>query len=279
VAGAAATGTATGARGTRAAPFMLAQVTDDSAARPRGCAPRGNRPRRELAVVLLLGAAGAGLVFLAMRQGWAQVHTAAPKPLPPGVVTETGQDLVPAADALAVAALASLAAVIATRRVLRRLTGVLLAGFGVSIAVAVGTSISAASVLAAAAGGSGPGSGSGAGAAGSVTAGAAPGGAAPGAGVPVTGLPGHVVFAAFPWHVIALAGAAAVVAAGVLVAWRAERMPVMSSRFDPPAPAGAPSARAGAPSARAGAGQRARAAGDAATIWESLSRGDDPTAG
>jgi uncharacterized membrane protein (TIGR02234 family) len=242
---------------------MLAQVTDDSTARSPHL-----RPRRELAAVLLLGAAGAGLVLLATRQGWAQVHTAPPKPLPPSVVTETGQELVPAADALAVAALASLAAVLATRRVLRRITGVLLAGFGAGIAVAVGTGISAANVLATAASGAGPGSGAGA-TAGSVTAGAAPGGS--GSGLPVTGLPGHVVFAAFPWHALAVAGAAAVVAAGVVVAWRAGRLPVMSSRFDRPAAAGTPVTAAAGPPRRPG--------GDAATIWESLSRGDDPTVG
>jgi uncharacterized membrane protein (TIGR02234 family) len=244
---------------------MLAQVTDDYAASSR----RG-QPRRELALVLLLGVAGAGLVFLAMRQGWAQVHTTVPKPLPPGVMTETGQDLVPAADALAVAALASLAAVLATRRLLRRITGVVLAGFGAGIAVAIGTSVSAGHVLAAAASSGGPGTGSGAGtAAGSVTAGSVAAGGAVG-GASVTGSsPGHVVFASFPWHGLALAGAVALVAAGALVAWRAERLPVMSSRFDAPAAAGAATA--------AEAGRHERPANDSATIWESLSRGDDPT--
>jgi uncharacterized membrane protein (TIGR02234 family) len=264
---------------------MLAQVSDDFTVRSRQ-----RRPRRDLAAVLLLGGAGVGLVFLAARQGWAQVHIAAPKPLPPTVVTETGQDLAPAADALAVAALASLAAVLATRRMLRRITGVLLAGFGAGIAAAVGTGISTAHVLATASGGGGSGSAdsaaTGSAAAGSVTAGAATGSAS--GAVPVTGLPGHVVWASFPWHGLALAGAAAVLAAGVLVVWRAGRLPVMSSRFDRPGgtgrpaartPAGAPAgASAGPPAARGAAGPRGRP-GDAATIWESLSRGDDPTAG
>lgn len=102
-----------------------------------------------------------------------------------------------------------------------------------------------------------------------MTAGAAPGGS--GSGLPVTGLPGHVVFAAFPWHALALAGAAAVAAAGVVVAWRAGRLPVMSSRFDRPAAAGTPVTAAARPPGRPG--------GDAAAIWESLSRGDDPTVG
>ncbi len=242
---------------------MLAQMGDDSTARPR----RGS-PRRQLALVLLLGAAGAGLVFLATRQGWAQVHSAAPKPLPASVVTETGQDLVPVAGALAVAALASLAAVLATRRVLRRITGVVLAGFGAGIAVAVGTGISTANVIAAAVG-SGPGGSSGtaggSAGAGSVTAGSTPSSSS---SALVAGFPGRVAFASFPWHLVALAGAVALIAAGVLVAWRADRLPVMSSRFDPPAPAGAETTPAA---------EVQRAGRDTATIWESLSRGDDPT--
>ena len=69
--------------------------------------------------MLLLGAAGAGLVLLVMRQGWARVETAAPRPLPASIVTVSGQALLPAASALALAALAGLAAVLATRRMLR----------------------------------------------------------------------------------------------------------------------------------------------------------------
>ncbi|HEY7145195.1 MAG TPA: Trp biosynthesis-associated membrane protein [Streptosporangiaceae bacterium] len=247
------------------------------------------QPRRELALVLLLGAAGAGLVFLATRQGWAQVRTAAPKPLPSGVLTESGQDLVPAAAALAVAALASLAAVLATRGLLRRIAGAVLAGFGAGIAAAVGTGISAAHVLAAARGSS-PGIDTGGPAAGSVTAGPCAGGA-PG-GVPVTGLSGHVVFAGFPWHALALLGAAAVIAAGLIVIWRAARLPVMSSRYDRPGPgtggpgtggpgtAGTGTAGPGPGSPRAGQPVRAGRQGrDSAAMWESLSRGEDPTAG
>ena len=115
-----------------------------------GSAERTGRaaPRREMVLLLVLGAAGAGLALLALRQGWAQVRTHAPSPLPDSVTTETGQALVPAAGALALAALAGLAAVLATRGVLRRIAGVVLAGFGVGIAVTVSAGISAASVLA-----------------------------------------------------------------------------------------------------------------------------------
>src|SRR5262245_10740397 len=223
----------------------------------------GRQPRRELFLVLLLGAAGAGLVLLVMRQGWARVETAAPRPLPASVVTVSGQALVPAASALALAALAGLAAVLATRRALRRIAGVLLAGFGAGIAAAVIAGISpadvrvAASVAVGAQGGSGAGSTTGSTAAGV-------------AGTPLTGLPGHVAFVSFPWRGAAIAGALAVIAAGLLVAWRAGRLPVMSSRFDRPA-----RTAAGGPAVPAG--NRGRRSADSASMWESLSRGEDPT--
>jgi len=255
--------------------------------------PLRRGPQHELLPVLLLGLAGAGMVLLAMRQGWAHVTTTAPKPLPASTTTVAGQALVPAADALAVAAVASLAAVLATRRVLRRITGIVLAGFGAGIAVAVSVGISPADVLAAAAGTSGPSTGTGAGAgAGSVTS----GGPSASAGVPLTGFPGHAALAALPWRGVAMAGALAVIAAGALVTWRADRLPVMSSRYDrqagpagpaSSAPAGsapagsAPAGSAPAGSAPAGSapapGEQKRG-GDSAAMWESLSRGQDPTA-
>jgi uncharacterized membrane protein (TIGR02234 family) len=235
---------------------MEAQMTAGRPARPPG-----RQPRQELILVLLLGAAGAGLVLLVMRQGWAHVETSAPRPLPASVTSVSGQALVPGASALAVAALAGLAAVLATRGTLRRIAGVLLAGFGAGIAATVSAGISAAGVLAAASASAGPGS-----AAGSTTAGAA--GAA---GTPLAGVPGHVTFAGFPWRGTALVGALAVIAAGALVTWRARRLPVMSGRFDRPARS------AGQPALAAGSrGDRGR---DSASIWESLSRGEDPTGG
>jgi uncharacterized membrane protein (TIGR02234 family) len=241
----------------------LPQMTaDDPAAQAR------RQGGRELALLLLLGAVGAGLVLLATRQGWARVETAAPRPLPASVTTETGQALVPVSGALALAALAGLAAVLATRRALRRIAGVVLAGLGAGIAVAVSAGISAADVLATAAAAT-AGSGALAGSdIGSTTGGGTGQGGS--AGTPVSGFPGHVVFAAFPWRGVAFAGALAVIAAGALVTWRAGRLPVMSSRFDPPARS--PGARPAVP-----AGDRGYRGSDTAAIWESLSRGEDPT--
>jgi len=250
---------------------------------------RALSPRAELTAVLLLGAAGAGLVFLATRQGWAEVRTNVPAPLPDSVVTVTGQSLVPFAGALAFAALATLGAVLATRRLARRVSGVLLAALGAGIAAAVAGGVSAPAALAAAATSISPASGSGAGtAAGSVTEGSAQGGSA----VPqVAGFHPHAVLAAGGWQALAITGTLAIMAAGVLVAWRAARLPVMSSRYEAPgagraAPAPAsqlPQAGQPAQPRRPGAASRPGPAGrpgpaDAASIWESLSRGEDPTA-
>src|SRR6201984_2163212 len=94
--------------------------------------------RREFVLVLLAGAAGAGLVVLAARQPWAHAVFTPPRPLPAQDIPVTGQELVPLASALALAALACLAAVIATRSVVRRAVGVLLAVLGAGTAGGVG---------------------------------------------------------------------------------------------------------------------------------------------
>src|SRR5579875_1616819 len=198
----------------------------------------------------------------------------APKPLPASVVSVSGQSLVPAAAALAIAALASLAAVLATRRTARRVAGLLLAGFGAGIAASVSAGISAADVLAAGAGNAAAAAGSGTGAS-SVTSGAPASGGTSAGTSPIAGFAGHVVLALFPWRGLAIAGALIVVVAGLLVAWRGTRWPVMSSRYDLPSRGSAPGAPPGPPVAAA---SRALPDADSASVWESLSRGDDPTA-
>jgi uncharacterized membrane protein (TIGR02234 family) len=216
---------------------------------------------RELTVTLLIGAAGAGLVFLATRQGWAHVRTIPPRPLPASDVTVTGAQLVPYADALVLAALGTLAAVLASRGVLRRITGAALAALGVVLAATAFT-VNAAGAISAANAGVGPATAS----AGSVTDGSSA--AAP--AVPnVAGTAPHVSFSAAGWQALLLAGALAMVGAGVLVVCRARRLAVMSSRYDSPV---ADHRRDAADQGRA----TTRGA-DSASIWEALSRGDDPT--
>ena len=206
--------------------------------------------RREFVLVLLTGAAGAGLVVLAARQAWAHAVFTPPRPLPAQDIPVTGQGLVPLASALALAALACLAAVIATRSVARRAAGVLLAVLGAGTAVAVLASLHTSAVLAAA----------------RVSALAGPLGGSTTSGAPSGGTvheiviagPGRAIMAGAPWRAAAVAGAVAIVLAGLATAWRGPRWPVMSARFERSAPA------------------RPRGA-DSASMWESLSRDVDPT--
>jgi uncharacterized membrane protein (TIGR02234 family) len=240
------------------------------AGRPPG-SPGG--ARRSLAVTVVLGAVGAGLVFLATRQGWAQVRTVPPRPLPVSLVSVTGAALVPYFDALILVGLASLAAVLATRKLLRRLTGILLAALGIGVAVSA-FAVSRASAISAAAAASTP-SGSGAG---SVTSGSHPATST----VPeVAGATPHVAFTAVGWQVLVLVGALAMIAAGVLVVRGAEKMAVMSSRYDAPAGKTAEVRPAGPEVSGMRDGTRpdwqSGASMDSASVWEALSHGDDPT--
>src|SRR3984957_18853764 len=220
--------------------------------------------RRQFGLVLLLGAVGAALVVFAVRQTWAQAIFTPPHPLPAQRISVTGQQLVPLASALALAALACLAAVIATRSVFRRAAGALLAVLGAGAAVAAGAGVSASSVLATAQAGASAGALGGA-----TTGGTSPGGAAD--AIVIAGSPGHALLTGAPWHAAAIAGAAAIVLAGLATAWRGPRWPVMSARFDRPGQQHRDQAHRDQP-------RRQRVA-DSASMWESLSRDLDPTAG
>ena len=219
--------------------------------------------RREYVFALLTGAVGAGLIILAVRQQWAQAVFTQQKPLPPQVVDVSGSDLVPLAGALALAALAGLAAVIATRGVLRRVAGVLLALFGAGAGAAVMTSVSAATVLSVAASKvASPESAAVSGAVGSTTS-----GSAGGTTVVVSGSAGQAIMTGTPWHVAVLLGALLVFVAGLATALRGPDWPVMSARYDAP----------GGNDTPGGAQLEQARALDAATMWESLNGGEDPT--
>ena len=211
--------------------------------------------RREYLLTLLAGAVGAAIVLLAARQGWARVVTIEPRPLPTSRIAVRGQDLVPAAGALGLAALAGLAAVLATRRLARRVVGGLLVLFGAAIVVSVSLPVTAAQVRSAAAGATAQAS--------SVPGGSTIGsGTTPGSGGSGVGgltLASHVEMAAFPWRWAVLCGGLLVVAAGLMVAWRGARWPVMSSRYEQPA------------------SRKPSTTADPASLWESLSQGLDPT--
>lgn len=218
--------------------------------------------RREYAAALLAGAVGAGLILLAVRQHWARAVFTPPKPLSSQVVDVSGADLVPLAGALAVAALAGLAAVVATRGAARRAAGILLALFGAAAGAAVTASVTAAAVVSVAAGHvASPESAAVTGAAGSTT-----GGSAGSAAVVVAGSAGHAVMSGTPWRLAVLAGSLLIFAAGLAAALRGPDWPVMSARYDAPRRRGHSD------------GPRARPR-DSASMWESLSGGDDPTEG
>ncbi len=257
------------------------------------------RARRELVGLLLVGAAGAGVVLLASRQGLARVIAAPPRPLPATVTELSAQDLRPAIAALAVAALASLAAVLATRGLLRRLTGLITIALGAGIALLAAEGVTAAEARAAAGrSGASPAGGSGAGtAAGSVTAGAGSGGTVGS----LAGFGSHVELGGAAWRALMVAGGTLIIAAGLIVVLRARRLPGMSGRYERPSGAAAATAgqamAPGLPAAgRMGpggpdgssspAGHAARPGPDPAgrgrpapaSMWESLSAGSDPTA-
>jgi uncharacterized membrane protein (TIGR02234 family) len=231
--------------------------------------------RREFALVLLLGAVGAGLVVLAARQAWAQAVFTPPRPLPAQDISVTGQQLVPLASALALAGLACLAAVIATGSWARRVAGGLLALLGAAAAAAVGAGVSAAVVLATARADAASGAFGG-----STTSGTSPGGAVH--GIVITGSAGHAVMTGASWRAVAACGAVLILLAGLATIWRGPRWPVMSARFQRgPGPGPGGYGGAGSPPVSGGfrgvvpPGQQGQH--DSATMWESLNRDVDPT--
>jgi uncharacterized membrane protein (TIGR02234 family) len=161
--------------------------------------------RREFGLALAVGTAGAGLVLLAVAQPWARASLVTAAPLPASHVTLTGHELAPAAGALALAALACLAAIIATRGVARRAAGAVLAVAGALVTASAGVSVRHAHVAAAAA-------------ARSVGS----------AGVARIEMP------AVPWWAVAAAGGLIIAAVAALAIWRAARWPAMSSRYERP---------------------------------------------
>jgi uncharacterized membrane protein (TIGR02234 family) len=216
--------------------------------------------KRQYSYALLAGAVGALVVLFAVREQWAQAVFTPAKPLTAQVVTVSGTDLVPVAGGLGLAALAGLVAVIATRGLVRRAAGVLLALFGAGAGAAVLAAVSAATVLTVAAGKvASPESAALSGTAGSTTSGSSGGSA-----LVVTGTPGHAVMTGTPWQAAVIVGALLIFAAGLATALRGQDWPAMSARYNAPGAQPANPARAGR-------------ALDAATMWESLNGGEDPT--
>jgi hypothetical protein len=118
-----------------------------------------------------------------------------------------------------------------------------MAGLGAWIAVQVTQPVHPATVIAAASGQAVTG-----GLGGSLPSGnSAISGSSPlGGGLPEIGAATRAVLASGPWRAVAVAGAVAVIAAGLLAAWRGPRWAVMSARFDRPSPQAGPGSLAAA---------------------------------
>lgn len=93
-------------------------------------------PARELTAAIGGCLVGSALVVTATGERWAAGEGSRGAGLPVEVVQLTSSDLAPAASGLALLALASVAALVATRGVVRRLVGVLVLVAGAGIAVA-----------------------------------------------------------------------------------------------------------------------------------------------
>nr|SBO94685.1 Tryptophan-associated membrane protein [Nonomuraea gerenzanensis] len=180
-------------------------------------------------------ALGCLAVLVAAGQGWATVLQGAEVEAP------TGGDLAPALTPVALAGLAGVVAVLATKGLGRRLVGALLALCGAGAAAATWTALSGdhvATWLREQ----------------NVLRGAA-----------------EVPWEAAPlWPVVAAAGAVLMVAGGVVAIVRGGRWAGMSARYDRGAGAGS--------AAGTGAGSEAKAqVSDDRALWDALDRGDDPT--
>jgi MFS family permease len=143
---------------------------------------------------------------------------------------------------------------------------VLLALFGAGAGAAIMTSVTAATVVSVAASKvASPESAAASGAAGSTTSGSTGGG-----GFVVSGSTGQAIMTGTPWHVAVLIGALLIFIAGLATALRGPDWPVMSARYDAPG-------SHGARGTEAGGAPDASSPRDAATMWDSLNQGDDPT--
>jgi len=107
----------------------------------------GRSARGQLALAVLACAAGAGLALYASGKGWSVSVTHQPAPLSDITTDRTGGDLVPWATALEIVSLAGAGALVATRRLGRRLVGGLLVVTGLGTAAGGGYGIGGATDL------------------------------------------------------------------------------------------------------------------------------------
>lgn len=159
------------------------------------------------AVALLLDLVGAGVALLAATRHWQTITLERSAPFPSVTKEVTGRNIDAAPTALALVALAGVVAVLATRGVVRRIVGIVLALAGAALIWRALLSADAVSL----------------------------GRAAELVGGPFTdtGFPlyGHVASHAV-WPAVTGVCGVLVTVSGALIAWRGHRWQVMSSRYE-----------------------------------------------
>ncbi|WP_017607999.1 Trp biosynthesis-associated membrane protein [Nocardiopsis xinjiangensis] len=193
------------------------------------------RARREFGLTALAIAAAAGMMLASGGQVWAQALLEAPGPVPSVPVEATGADLTGVPSGIGWAGLAGIAGLYAARGRARRIIGAAVAAGGLFVLVAVWTSTRTEALTDAVA-----------------TRATDVAGTAQLVGEPETQTIGPLV---------AVAGAALLVLAGVVATVRAPAWPGMSNRYD----------RVAVP--------RPSQAVTQSDLWKSLDAGDDPTLG
>ncbi|GIH94978.1 Trp biosynthesis-associated membrane protein [Planobispora siamensis] len=200
--------------------------------------------RRALWTWVLACAAGAGLVLLAAGREWATVRAGSIGGSSQ-VVSVQGDRLAPFLSPVALAALAAVVALLATRGVARRAVGVVVAlcGLGAIAGVRTGTRMTAITDAL---------SGQ--------------------AGLAMTSGGASSAAVAWTWPAVAASGGLLLLAAGAAAALRGHRWPGMSDRYDRTGPSSG-----GAVSGSARGAERGPVSERA--LWDAIDRGADPTAG
>ena len=205
-------------------------------------APAGAH-RRELVVTLAAAALGAALPLLGAGQQWAAITAERRPPLPPVTAVATGAELAPLAPAGGLVLLAAAGALLAVRGAGRVAVGLLMVRAGTAVAWSSGRVVGGADVVST---------------------------QLQVLGVAATDLSVDVAPA---WPVLATAGGALGVLAGLAAVVRGRRWPGMGRRYERVVGPHGTGGGAAPPAAPMDEDQRAGAA------WAALDRGDDPTAG
>lgn len=169
------------------------------------------RGRAEFAVALLLDLIGAAVVLLVATREWQTITTVRTRPFATDVLAVSGRTVDSASTALALVALAGVVAVLATRGVVRRGVGVLIALAGAGIIFGSALAMSAVSVQRAR----------------DLVR-------AKHEVVGNTTAVSRHVSTHVGWAALSITGGVLVLCGGVLVAWRGARWAAMSTRYEPP---------------------------------------------